>query len=132
MTGDINIFNKAINAGHSAAWDQDWSKAVEKYRTAVDEFPENPKALRNLGLSLFQLKKLEQSMQIYRQAASLDSKDSLTMERIALIAERLGQIDLVVDYGFPGQLNIYADVVCCGSPSAVENDSWGCIKALYR
>ncbi|MFC2063939.1 tetratricopeptide repeat protein [Chloroflexota bacterium] len=99
MTGDINIFNKAINAGHSAAWDQDWNKAAENYQKAVDEFPENPKALRNLALSLFQLKNLEQSLHVYRHAASADSTDSLTMERIALIAERLGQIDLVVDYG---------------------------------
>ena len=99
MTGDINVFNKAINAGHSAAWDQDWNKAAENYQKAVDEFPEEPKALRNLALSLFQLKNLEQSLHVYRQAASADNKDSLTMERIALIAERLGQIDLVVDYG---------------------------------
>ncbi|HKZ44806.1 MAG TPA: tetratricopeptide repeat protein [Anaerolineales bacterium] len=99
MTGDKNVFNKAINAGHSAAWDQNWDKAAENYRIAVDEFPDNPKALRNLGLSLFQLKRLEESMQTYMQAAKIDDKDSLTMERIALIAERLGQIDLVVDYG---------------------------------
>ena len=99
MTGDINIFNKAINAGHSAAWDQDWSKAAANYQTAVDEFPENLKALRNLGLSLFQLQKLEESMKVYKKAALFDDNDSLTMERIAQIAERLGQIDLVVEYG---------------------------------
>ena len=99
MTGDKTVFNKAINAGHSAAWDQNWTKAAEYYQAAVDEFPENPKALRNLGLSLFQLKRLEESMQVYLKAAEFDNKDSLTMERIALIAERLGQIDIVVEYG---------------------------------
>lgn len=44
-----------------------------------------------------------------------------------------GWYDLLGAYPtWPGQLKIFADATCCGTPSSVENDSWGCIKAVYR
>ena len=50
MAGDRNIYEKAMNAGHSAAWDQEWDRAIGAYGRAVQEFPEDPDAHRSLGL----------------------------------------------------------------------------------
>ena len=55
MPGREDIFQKAMNEGHSAAWDQEWDKAVAAYRQALQEFPDHPKALNSLGLALYQL-----------------------------------------------------------------------------
>ena len=44
-----------------------------------------------------------------------------------------GWDDLVATYaGWPGNLNIYADVECCSPPVPVEKHSWGEIKGLYK
>lgn len=55
MPGREDIFQKAMNEGHSAAWDQEWSKAVAAYRRALEESPDNPKALGSLGHPLVTL-----------------------------------------------------------------------------
>lgn len=39
--------------------------------------------------------------------------------------------DLVTDFGFPGQIAIYADAECCEG-TGTEKSSWGKIKELYR
>jgi len=44
----------------------------------------------------------------------------------------LGWEDLVTGFGFPGNLIIFADAVCCASPSAVERTTWGTVKETYR
>ena len=54
MPGREDIFQKSMNEGHSAAWDQEWGKAATAYRKALQEMPDNPKALNSLGLALFQ------------------------------------------------------------------------------
>lgn len=35
-------------------------------------------------------------------------------------------------YGFPGELSMYADVVCCSPPVDTEGSTWGGIKTLFR
>ncbi len=44
----------------------------------------------------------------------------------------LGWFDLVQDFGYPGNLLIWADADCCESPVAGEPASWGEIKSYYR
>ena len=41
-----DVFQKAMNEGHSAAWDQDWRKAAAEYRKALQELPDQPKSSR--------------------------------------------------------------------------------------
>jgi tetratricopeptide (TPR) repeat protein len=96
MTGREDIFNKAMNEGHSAAWDQAWDKATVFYRTALEEFPDNPKALNSLGLALFELQQLDESLEVYQHAARFSPTDPLPLERVAQISERLGQIKIAV------------------------------------
>jgi hypothetical protein len=44
----------------------------------------------------------------------------------------LGWDDLVVDVGFPGNIVMWADIICCENPVAVEQGTWGLLKTLYR
>lgn len=44
----------------------------------------------------------------------------------------LGWYDLVVDFGYPGNLLMWADATCCESPVGDEPASWGTVKSLYR
>ena len=37
-----------------------------------------------------------------------------------------------IDFGFPGEISLSAEIICCGNPVPVENSRWGDIKAMFR
>ena len=92
MSGDQDRFQQAMNQGHSAAWDQAWDKAAQYYRQALAEFPDNPKALTNLGLALFELQQYDEALRQYQNAARQSPNDPLPLEKVAEILERLGNL----------------------------------------
>lgn len=97
MPGREEIFQKAMNEGHSAAWDQGWDKASAAYRRALQEFPDNPKALNSLGLALYQLGNIEEALQIYLNVAKFSPNDPAPAEKVAQISERLGDLKTAVE-----------------------------------
>ncbi len=97
MPGNEDLFQKAMNEGHSAAWDQEWDKAAAAYRKALQEFPDQPKALNSLGLALYQLANHEEALQIYQHVARLSPQDPVPVEKIAQLSERLGNLQTAVD-----------------------------------
>ena len=92
MPGREDIFQKAMNQGHSAAWDQEWGKAAIAYRQALEEIPDNAKALSSLGLALLQSQQFDESLQIYQRLSQVSSNDPVAYERIAQLSERLGRL----------------------------------------
>ena len=92
MTGREDVFQKSMNDGHSAAWDQEWGKAASAYRTALQEIPDNPKALNSLGLALFQQGEYEEALQIYKRVAQVSPQDPVPMEKLAQLLERTGHL----------------------------------------
>jgi len=97
MPGRDDIFQKAMNEGHSAAWDQEWDKAVSAYRRALQEIPDHPKALNSLGLALYQLGNIEESLQIYSNVARISPDDPVPMEKVAQLSERLGNLNNAIE-----------------------------------
>ncbi|MCK5313808.1 MAG: tetratricopeptide repeat protein [Anaerolineales bacterium] len=93
MTGREDVFQQAMNQGHSAAWDQKWDQAAGFYRTALEEFPDNPNALTSLGLALFELREYPEALPYYLKAAKLSPEDPYLMEKIAQLYEHTGDID---------------------------------------
>ncbi|MEJ5241007.1 MAG: tetratricopeptide repeat protein [Anaerolineales bacterium] len=96
MPGNEDLFQKALNEGHSAAWDQDWERAAQAYRRAVEEFPDRAKGWTNLGLALMNLHRHEEALQAYQRAAALAPNDPLPFEKIAALSERLGDIQAAI------------------------------------
>jgi len=96
MTGRQEVFQNAMNEGHSAAWDQNWERAAAFYSQAVEEFPDHPGALANLGLALYELQKFEDALICYQKAARLSPADPLPIDRIALICQRLGKLEQAI------------------------------------
>lgn len=97
MPGREDVYQKAMNEGHSAAWDQDWQKAAAAYRKALQEFPDQPKALNSLGLALFQLGDFEEALRLYQHVGQLSPDDPVPVEKIAQISERIGDLNAAVD-----------------------------------
>ncbi|HXF84921.1 MAG TPA: tetratricopeptide repeat protein [Anaerolineales bacterium] len=97
MPGREDIFQKAMNEGHSYAWDQEWSKAAAAYRKALQEFPDHPKALNSLGLALFQQGNYEEALQIYKRVAFVSPQDPVAMEKLAQLFERTGHLKEAIE-----------------------------------
>jgi tetratricopeptide (TPR) repeat protein len=96
MTGDSAKFQTSMNLGHSAAWDQDWDKAVEFYQQALDEVPDQPTALASLGLAHFQIKQYDEALRLYQRVSALQPDDPMPFEKIARIYERTGLLSEAV------------------------------------
>ncbi|PKN92293.1 MAG: hypothetical protein CVU44_14220 [Chloroflexi bacterium HGW-Chloroflexi-6] len=92
MAGRDDIFQRAMNEGHSAAWDQAWEQAANAYRKALAEIPDHPKALSSLGLALFQRQKFDDALKVYIRAAQISPEDPAPFEKIAFIEERHGNL----------------------------------------
>ena len=97
MAGREDIFQKSMNEGHSAAWDQEWGKAAAAYRKALQEMPDNPKALNSLGLALLQRMNFEEALQIYKRAAQVSPQDPSPLEKLAQLLERTGRLKEAID-----------------------------------
>ncbi len=94
MAGREQVFQQALNQGHSAAWDQMWDRAADFYRQALQEFPNHPQALTNLGLALIELQEFDEALKCYLKAARATSEDPTVIEKVAQLYERLGNLDL--------------------------------------
>ncbi len=92
MSTSEERFQKAMNQGHSAAWDQAWDKAAAFYRQALEEMPDNPKTLTSLGLALYELQDYENALLQYQRAAELSPNDPVPQEKVAEILERSGKL----------------------------------------
>ncbi|MBK8823769.1 MAG: tetratricopeptide repeat protein [Anaerolineales bacterium] len=97
MPGREDIFQKAMNDGHSAAWDQEWDKAAAAYRRALQEFPDHPKALNSLGLALYQLGNVDEALQIYINVSKISPDDPVPVEKVAQLSERTGDLKTAVE-----------------------------------
>ena len=100
MPGREDVFQKSMNEGHSAAWDQEWGKAASAYRNALQEMPDHPKALNSLGLALFQQGDFEEALQIYNRVAQVSPQDPIPMEKLAQLLERTGHLKEAIDAAY--------------------------------
>ncbi|MBN1564328.1 MAG: tetratricopeptide repeat protein [Anaerolineae bacterium] len=92
MSGNRQVYEQAMNMGHSAAWDQEWDKAISAYGRAVQEMPEDPAAHNSLGLALLQARRLEDALRVYTRAHQLAPDDAIPLEKSADVLERLGRL----------------------------------------
>ena len=91
MAGNRKVFGEAMQAGASAAWDQNWDAATDAYQRALAEFPDDAGALAGLGLAYFSSGQLEEALNVYQQASDLAPDDPSLLERVAETYEQLGQ-----------------------------------------
>jgi tetratricopeptide (TPR) repeat protein len=125
MTGREDIFQKAMSQGHSAAWDQEWDKAAAAYRKALDEIPNNPKALSSLGLALFELERYDESLQVYQKAAQVATNDPVPLEKIGQLSERLGKTKEAVQAYLQA-----AELYIRNQESEKALEDWVCVTQL--
>jgi Flp pilus assembly protein TadD len=85
-------YQQHMEAGDSAAWDHDWSAAIEAYSNAVKTKPDDADAHINLGLALLNDGQLDNALKVYRRAHQLAPTDPVPLERTADVLEKMGQL----------------------------------------
>lgn len=96
MTNETPQFQTWMSQGHAAAWDQDWSKALECYRQSVAENPEHPMALASMGLAHFQLRQFDEALDYYIRCSRVTPEDPMPFEKMGRIYERTGLVNEAV------------------------------------
>jgi len=92
MAANREAYQQSMDAGHEAAWDQDWSSAIKHYTRAAQIAPNDAEAHINLGLSLLHTGRLDDSLKVYTKAHQLAPEDPLPLERSADVLERMGRL----------------------------------------
>jgi tetratricopeptide (TPR) repeat protein len=92
MPGNRQAYEQAMNAGHTAAWDQDWTAAIGAYGRALFEFPNDSEAHIHLGLGLLEAGRLEDALKVYSRAQQLAPQDPIPLEKSADVLERMGRL----------------------------------------
>lgn len=77
--------------GHSYSWDQRWREAIEQFKVAADEFPEEPAPYAGLGMAYVELDELKEALESYKLAARLSRGEVIYLRQVADVQERLGQ-----------------------------------------
>ena len=90
MAGDQQLYKSMMSQGHSAAWDQEWGKAVDFYRQALNEFPESIQTIISLASAYFEMGDFDAALEQYRKVIVRSPNDILVLERIARIFEVQG------------------------------------------
>jgi tetratricopeptide (TPR) repeat protein len=91
LAGNAKNYEKAIKEGLNFAWEGKWEKALEAYKRAQSEMPDDPEVHSHLGLTYLELERFESALRAYSQASRLAPNDPAPLKRIAEIHERLGQ-----------------------------------------
>jgi tetratricopeptide (TPR) repeat protein len=90
MTNNMD-FQQLMDAGNNAAWDQNWTAAIQSYSQAVQIRPEDLEANLNLGLALANAEQFDRALKVFKHANQLAPDDPVAIERTADVMERLGQ-----------------------------------------
>ncbi len=92
MADNQNAYDTYMTAGHDAAWEQNWDNAIRYYSLALKEFPEDPEALNNLGLSLVRADRMNEALKVYERAVTLAPEDPTPLEGAAYALEAIGNL----------------------------------------
>lgn len=92
MPGNREAYERAMNAGHNAAWDREWPMAVAAYGQAIQEIPDDHDAHIHLGLALLELGRLDDALKVYTRAHQLGPEDPIPLEKSADILEKVGRL----------------------------------------
>ncbi|MCU0497848.1 MAG: tetratricopeptide repeat protein [Anaerolineae bacterium] len=92
MSGNREVYQRYMEEGHNAVWDQNWQAAIKAYTQAVREIAEDPEAYISLGLALLRAGRLEDAFKVYNRAHQLAPDDPVPLEKSADILERMGKL----------------------------------------
>jgi tetratricopeptide (TPR) repeat protein len=97
VAGRRSVYEKHLKAGHDYAWDSRWDKAVEQYRLALAEFPDEVPALSAIAQAYRELGRLSDASEAYRDFARVAPNDPMPLAQRAQLEAEQGHTDVAVE-----------------------------------
>lgn len=92
MAGRRKVFEDAMRKAHSYAFDRKWARAIEEYKKALAEFPQEQNTLVLLGHAYLESGQMKEALPIYEQAVQLAPDNHAALLHLSRIYERLGRV----------------------------------------
>jgi tetratricopeptide (TPR) repeat protein len=91
MAGNRLRFEEEIQKANDFVWAERWREAVQSYRRALTEMPNDVSALIGYAWALLNNQNFDDAVKVYERLTQLTPQDPGPYERIAEVAERQGQ-----------------------------------------
>ncbi|MEA3376414.1 MAG: tetratricopeptide repeat protein [Chloroflexota bacterium] len=91
MAGNRRVFEEAMRAAANAAWEGAWGEAVEAYKRALTEFPDDLDGLTGLGAAYLSAERPAEALEIYRRAREVAPDDPVHLEQVGRALQMLGR-----------------------------------------
>ncbi|RME47905.1 MAG: tetratricopeptide repeat protein [Caldilineae bacterium] len=106
MAGKQKVYEESMRIAANFIWDHNWPGAVKAYRAALQEFPDDPKALVGLATAYFELEQYESAMRALQRALKKNPANHEALGRMGQVLERLGRLaEAAKTYVYAGNLH---------------------------
>jgi len=92
MAGNRDVYERAMRTAFDHSWDQNWKAAIEAYKQALMEFPQDLAATLGLGGAFLEMGQLKVALKVFERAAQLAPNDPRPLDNLADVQERLGML----------------------------------------
>lgn len=100
MARDNKLFQEALKRGSAHAWNEEWNKAAEQYRLALQEFPDDVSARTYLAMALYKSGEYRQSLALYQSLWNSQPSNLTMLQRVAELQEAVGEREAAaISYG---------------------------------
>ncbi len=93
MAGNRDNYEQAMRAAFDHSWNRDWKAAIEAYKHALMEFPQDLPATVGLGGVFVELKQPQVALKVFERAVQLAPEDTDALHHLADVQERLGRLE---------------------------------------
>lgn len=90
MAGDHEMYARAVETARQRGSEQDWKGAVEAYKQALMEFPQDVTATLELGKAFVQLGHFQAALKTFQRAVQLAPQNIQALMDLADVQERSG------------------------------------------
>lgn len=91
MAGNRDIYEQAMRTAFDHSWNRNWKAAIEAYKQALTEFPEDLAATLGLGGAFLEVGQSQVALKVFERAVQLAPEDASALAKLADIQGRLGK-----------------------------------------
>lgn len=93
MAGNRAVYEQAMRTAFNHSWNQNWKAAIEAYKQALMEFPQDLAATLGLGGAFLELGQLRVALKVFERAVHLAPADAKALANLADVQERLSLLE---------------------------------------
>lgn len=93
MAGNRDAYEEAMRLAFDHSWNRNWKAAIEAYKQALTEFPQDLAATLGLGGVFIELGQPAVAIKVFERAVKLAPEDDKALSSLADAQERLGMLE---------------------------------------